>query len=147
MREDPHHVRLMDDHALLYCDPVAAHRLDFLLNPDNRPPQERLNLRELAKRYAWPRHTDLRADLDELVGRYATTGLETIIIDQTTPVHTSSGLSCVKVLVPGLLPMTFGHHLRRITGLNRALTVSHHLGHTTRPLRPEELNPHPHPFP
>ncbi|WP_405943328.1 TOMM precursor leader peptide-binding protein [Streptomyces sp. NBC_01020] len=147
MREDPHHVRLMDDHALLYCDPVAAHRLDFLLNPDNRPPQERLNLRELAKRYAWPRHTDLRADLDELVGRYATTGLETIVIDQTTPAHTASTLSCVKVLVPGLLPMTFGHHLRRITGLDRALTVSHHLGHTTRPLRPEELNPHPHPFP
>ncbi|MFJ5292938.1 TOMM precursor leader peptide-binding protein [Streptomyces sp. NPDC088348] len=147
MREDPGHVRLMDDHALLYCDPVAARRLDFLLAPGGRPPQERRNLRELAERYAWPRHTDLRADLDELVGRFAATGLEAIVVDQTTPVHTASGLSCVKVLVPGLLPMTFGHHLRRITGLDRVLTVSHRLGRSARPLRPEEVNPYPHPFP
>ncbi|MBC3841188.1 hypothetical protein GXW82_15445 [Streptacidiphilus sp. 4-A2] len=33
MREDPELVRLMDDHALLYCDPLAARRLDFLLSP------------------------------------------------------------------------------------------------------------------
>ncbi|WP_406153927.1 TOMM precursor leader peptide-binding protein [Streptomyces sp. NBC_01023] len=147
MREDPEQVRLMDDHALLYCDPVAARRIDFLLAPGGRPPQERRNLRELADRCAWPRHADLRADLDELVGRFATTGLETIVVDQTTPVHAASGLSCVKTLVPGLLPMTFGHRLRRITGLGRVLTVPHSLGHTSRPLSPEEVNPHPHPFP
>jgi ribosomal protein S12 methylthiotransferase accessory factor len=147
MREDPEQVRLMDDHALLYCDPIAARRLDFLLTPGGGPPQERRNLRELADRYAWPRHADLRADLDELVGRFASTGLEAIVVDQTTPVHAASGLSCVKVLVPGLLPMTFGHHLRRITGLDRVLTVPHRLGHISRPLHPEEVNPHPHPFP
>ncbi|MFE2377009.1 TOMM precursor leader peptide-binding protein [Streptomyces sp. NPDC059398] len=147
MREDPEQVRLMDDHALLYCDPVAARRLDFLLAPGGRPPQERLNLRELADRYAWPRHTDLRADLDTLVSRFAANGLEAIVVDQTTPVHAASGLSCVKAVVPGLLPMTFGHHLRRISGLDRVLTVPHRLGRLSRPLRPEEVNPHPHPFP
>ncbi|MEU6480410.1 TOMM precursor leader peptide-binding protein [Streptomyces sp. NPDC047017] len=147
MREDPEQVRLMDDHALLYCDPVAARRLDFLLAPGGRPPQERRSLRDLADRHAWPRHTDLRADLDELVGRFAASGLEAIVVDQTTPDHAASGLSCVKTLVPGLLPMTFGHRLRRITGLDRVLTASHRLGHSARPLRPEEVNPHPHPFP
>ncbi|MFJ4477851.1 TOMM precursor leader peptide-binding protein [Streptomyces xanthochromogenes] len=147
MREDSERVRLMDDHALLYCDPVAARRLDFLLAPGGRPPRERVSLRELDARYAWPLHADLRADLDELVGRFAATGLEAIVVDQTTPVHTAAGLSCVKTIVPGLLPMTFGHHLRRVTGLDRVLTAPHRLGHTTRPLVPEEVNPHPHPFP
>ncbi|MEU3369304.1 TOMM precursor leader peptide-binding protein [Streptomyces sp. NPDC006660] len=147
MREDPEQVRLMDDHALLHCDPVAARRLDFLLRPGGGPPQGRRSLREVADRCAWPRHEDLRADLDELVGRFAASGLEAIVVDQTTAVHAASGLSCVKALVPGLLPMTFGHHLRRVTGLDRVLTVSHRLGHTSRPLRPDEVNPHPHPFP
>ncbi|MFG2720062.1 TOMM precursor leader peptide-binding protein [Streptomyces sp. NPDC048416] len=146
MREDPERVRQMDDHALLYCDPAAARRLDFLLAPGGRPP-ERRNLRDLSDRYAWPRHCDVRADLDELVGRFATSGLEAIVVDQSTPVHAASGLSCVKVLVPGLLPMTFGHHLRRITGLDRVLTAARHRGHASRPLSPEEVNPHPHPFP
>ncbi|MCX5384495.1 TOMM precursor leader peptide-binding protein [Streptomyces sp. NBC_00083] len=147
MREDPEQVRLMDDHALLYCDPVAARRLDFLLAPGGRPPRERRSLSELTDRCPWPRHTDLRSDLDELVGRFAATGLEAIVVDQTTSVHTASDLACVKVIVPGLLPMTFGHHLRRIAGLDRVLTAPHRLGHTSRPLRPEEVNPHPHPFP
>ncbi|MEU9098410.1 TOMM precursor leader peptide-binding protein [Streptomyces sp. NPDC048361] len=147
MRDDPELVRLMDDHALLYCDPVAARRLDFLLAPGGRPPRERRNLSELGDRRPWPRHPDLRSDLDELVGRFAASGLEAIVVDQTTPVHAASDLACVKMLVPGLLPMTFGHQLRRITGLDRVLTVSHRLGHTSRPLHPDDVNPHPHPFP
>ena len=172
MCEDPEQVRLMDDHALLYCDPLAARRLDFLLGPyrqapdrtaphsstphstaptgtapDNRGPAERRSLRDLAEQYAWPRHADLRDDLDELVSRFAANGLEAVIVDQTTPVHAESGLSCVKALVPGLLPMTFGHHLRRIDGLDRVLTLPYRLGRADRVLTPEEVNPHPHPFP
>lgn len=81
------------------------------------------------------------------MSRFAATGLEAIVVDQSTPIHTAAGLSCVKTLVPGLLPMTFGHHLRRITGLDRVRTAPHTLGHTDRPLTPEEVNPHPHPFP
>lgn len=152
MREDPEQVRLMDDHALLYCDPLAARRLDFLLgpdarDPDGRPAADRRDLRELTEQYAWPRHSDLREDLDELVGRFAANGLEAIIVDQTTPIHAESGLSCVKALVPGLLPMTFGHRLRRIDGLDRVRTLPRTLGRTDRALTPDEINPHPHPFP
>jgi len=147
MREDPEQVRLMDDHALLYCDPVAADRLDFLLSPPDRGRSARVDLRELAGRRAWPVHTDLRADLDELVGRFTAGGLEAIVVDQTTAAHTASGLSCVKTVVPGLLPMTFGHHLRRVHGLDRVRTAARALGHTDRPLTPDEINPHPHPFP
>ena len=147
MREDPEQVRQMDDHALLYCDTVAARRLDFLLSSDGRAPGDRRDLRDLTEGYAWPRHTDLRDDLDELVNRFAASGLEAIIVDQTTPVHAASGLSCVKALVPGVLPMTFGHHLRRIEGLDRVLTTPQLLGRADRALTPDEINPYPHPFP
>ena len=43
--------------------------------------------------------------------------------------------------------MTFGHHARRLTGLARVRTVPHTLGYTDAPLRPDQLNLDPHPFP
>jgi ribosomal protein S12 methylthiotransferase accessory factor len=45
-----------------------------------------------------------------------------------------------------MLPMTFGHHLHRLEGLERVLKVPAELGYTTEPLTYERLNPHPHPF-
>ena len=41
-------------------------------------------------------------------------------------------MTSAKVIVPGTLPMTFGHRLRRTHGIPRLK---------------ELLNPHPHPFP
>jgi ribosomal protein S12 methylthiotransferase accessory factor len=43
--------------------------------------------------------------------------------------------------------MTFGHHLRRVAGLDRVLSVPQALGRAARALTPDEINPHPHPFP
>jgi len=57
------------------------------------------------------------------------------------------GLSCVKVIVPGSLPMTFGHVNHRTRGLPRLLDVPHRLGRVERPLRYEDLAIDPHPFP
>ena len=140
MRADSEAVRQMDDHALLYCDRQAFERFDFLLGPDGRGRLGRRALGELRDQYRWPQHEDLRADLDELVARYAEDGLEVLIVDQTTPVHRTGGLSCVKVLVPGLLPMTFGHRLRRVQDLPRVHEAARLLGG-------DGLNPYPHPFP
>jgi len=68
-------------------------------------------------------------------------------VDQTSPEHRAGGFVCVKVIIPGTLPMTFGHHHRRVDGLPRLATVPHRLGYAARPLAPSDLNPHPHPFP
>jgi ribosomal protein S12 methylthiotransferase accessory factor len=68
-------------------------------------------------------------------------------VDQTAPVIKRNGLCCVKVLSPGMLPMTFGHHLIRVRGLERVLNVPVKLGFTKQPLTHEQLNPYPHPFP
>jgi ribosomal protein S12 methylthiotransferase accessory factor len=138
MAEDPAQVVVMSDHALLYGNPGAARRLDFLTGATAT--------RRFDELPAGFRHDDLRADLEELVGRYLATGMDVVVVDQTAPEHRAGGFACVKVIVPGALPMTFGHAHRR-TGLPRLSTVPHRLGHRAAPLRPGDVNPHPHPFP
>jgi len=89
----------------------------------------------------------LTSDLHQLLNRLHQSGLEVIVVDQTVPLIEQNGLHCVKVMIPGMLPMTFGHHLTRVTGLDRVYTVPMTLGYRAEPLTNEQLNPHPHPFP
>lgn len=90
---------------------------------------------------------DLRDDLADLVDRYRGAGLDVIAVDQTGPEQRAAGLSSVRVIVPGTLPMTFGHRNRRLGGLPRLRTVPVLLGHRTAPLPEDEISPYPHPFP
>src|SRR5262245_57127503 len=115
MVADPDEVRRMEDHCLLYGDPAAAHRLDFL-SASTVGHAFGAELRGLVA------HDDLRDDLTALVDRYLSTGLDVVVVDQTTPELASAGLACVKTLIPGTLPMTFGHRNRRTHGLSRPLT-------------------------
>ncbi|MBV9162957.1 MAG: TOMM precursor leader peptide-binding protein [Pseudonocardiales bacterium] len=139
---DPDEVRTMDHHSLLYSHPEAFDRFSFLpLGGPARP------LADLAHQWRWPAHSDLAEDLCELVRRYLNTGLDVIVVNQTTPEHQAGGLSCVKVLIPGALPMTFGHRFRRTEGIPRLLSVPRLLGYHVRDLRPDQINSHPHPFP
>lgn len=137
MAADSGLVRRMEDHAALYCDPVAAERLGFLFDGG----------RERLLTSGRPGGRDLRDDLTTLIGRYRDSGLDVIVVDQTTPEHARGGLACVKVIVPGAVPMSFGHRLRRVDGLPRLLRVPALLGRRDRVLHPADLNPHPHPFP
>jgi ribosomal protein S12 methylthiotransferase accessory factor len=141
MLHDSSLVRKMDDHGMLYGLPQAEERLQFLLD-DDRP------MRTFAEEYGEKvNHPDLTEDLQEILQEFRRLQLEVIVVDQTTPEIARNGLHCVKVLIPGMLPMTFGHHLTRITGLERILRVPVELGYAERPLDFEQLNPHPHPFP
>ena len=139
---DSDSVRAMEDHSLLYAHPGAFSRLKFL--PIEGP---RLRLADVAADWAWPAYDDLTADLAELAGRYLATGLDVLVLNQTSPEHQAGGFTCVKVLVPGTLPITFGHRLRRVNGIPRLSSVPRLLGYRTRCLRlPDEVNPFPHPF-
>lgn len=141
MLQDPSVVRKMDDHGLLYGMPQAEERLQFLLD-ENRP------LRTFDDEFKWKtKHTDLTEDLQDILTVFRNLNLDVIVVDQTTSETIRNGLHCVKVLIPGMLPMTFGHHLTRVTGLERVLRVPMELGYSSQPLKFEELNPHPHPFP
>ncbi|KON87894.1 bacteriocin biosynthesis protein SagD [Sporosarcina globispora] len=141
MLQDSSLVGKMDDHGMLYGLPQAEERLKFLLD-ENRP------LRTFSEEFKWEGgHTDLTEDLRDIIQALHRQKLDVIVVDQTTPEIKSSGLHCVKVLIPGMLPMTFGHHLTRVAGLERVLKVPMKLGYANEPLTFEQLNPHPHPFP
>ncbi|GAA0280994.1 hypothetical protein GCM10010302_18480 [Streptomyces polychromogenes] len=142
MLDRPELVVGLDDHVGLSALPEAGPRLEFLFaDTPCRPVEE-----------AWPGAPEPVADLSGLLTataeRLARAGLEVITVDQTEPgLRDRLGLHCVKVIVPGSLPMTFGHVNRRTRGLPRLLEVPHRLGRTGRPLRHEDLALHPHPFP
>ena len=60
-------------------------------------------------------------DLSTLLAHYVDRlNLEVIAVDQSDPVIADRlGLFSAKVIVPGALPMTFGHMYRRTRGLSR----------------------------
>jgi ribosomal protein S12 methylthiotransferase accessory factor len=142
---DPSKVVTMDDHCVLYADADAATRLGFLTAAGTSRSFADIQARhEIAGAF---RHADLTDDLAEVMRRLGRHGLDVIVVNQTTPEHVAGGFCCVKTIVPGLLPITFGHHNRRIHGLPRLLEMPLLLGYGDRALRPDEINPHPHPFP
>lgn len=139
LEADGDRVATMLDHYLVYGVHEAADRLSFL--PSNGTG---IDLRERPEGQF--RGTDLTADLRSLLAVLAAARLDVVVVDQTTPEHRAGGLSCVKVLIPGTVPMTFGHRNRRTCGLPRLLNAPALLGYR-RPLSHAQLNPHPHPFP
>lgn len=123
----PDEVVSMSDHLLCAADPAGFDRYSFLLDdPVTSTWQQGL------ERWQWPVNADIGADLDESVRRFAAAGMDVVAVDTTSMEQTAGGFTCVKVMAPGSVPMTFGHTARRVTGLPRL---------------PEVRNPHPHPFP
>jgi ribosomal protein S12 methylthiotransferase accessory factor len=143
MAADSDLVREMPDHSLLYGHPATLPRWDFL--PGCRPDAGEQDFSDAFARRPEP-GADLGTDLGELTARLGRAGLDAVVVDQTGPEQRAAGLSSVKVLVPGALPMTFGHRNRLVHGLPRLHTVPVLLGHRTTPMPHQEVNPHPHPF-
>ncbi|GGS80314.1 SagD family biosynthesis docking scaffold protein [Planobispora rosea] len=115
MVRDPEEVVTMHDHSILYAAPEAADRLDFLIGRADGPKAG----------FGTDRFTgdDLTADLRAMIDAVLAAGMDVVVVDQTTPEHLAGGFRCVKVLVPGALPMTFGHRHRRLGNLPRLETV------------------------
>ncbi|MDB4866102.1 MAG: bacteriocin biosynthesis protein SagD [Cohnella sp.] len=141
MFEDPLEVKQMEDHSMLYGLPEAETRFAFLLNQD-RPMR---TFQQEFEQSAW--HPDLTDDLKMLLQAFRRLDMDVIVVNQSTPETLRNGLHCVKVIIPGTLPMTFGYQLTRLTGLDRVLKVPAKLGYVERPLTHDQLNSHPHPFP
>ncbi len=140
MAADSTLVASMPDHSVLYGAAEAFARLDFLTS---QPASRDLS----AMTTGDFRDLDLSNDLRDLLARYLDSGLDVVVVDQTTAEHSAADLACVRVIIPGALPMTFGHHFRRLEGLTRLRTVPSLLGYRDHPLSVEDVNPHPHPFP
>jgi ribosomal protein S12 methylthiotransferase accessory factor len=136
MWSDPDSVRTMDDHGLLYAAPQAERHLAFLLGDrrDRVRFQDWFGARHEGSGRRWAERSRLL--VDAVIGA----GLDAIAVDQTTPEQAAMGLVGVRVLVPGALPMTFGHGARRLEGADR-------LARRLRSAGARGVNPWPHPFP
>ncbi|GAB1640136.1 TOMM precursor leader peptide-binding protein [Krasilnikovia sp. MM14-A1259] len=141
MLDDPALIRRMEDHSLAGSLPEARGRYAFLLD-SGRPA---VPLAEVTGTVV-DHDPDLRADLHRAVGDMLAVGLDVLAVDQTMPELARNGLHCTRVIVPGLVPMTFGHLNRRTEGLPR-LTDGTGVPYDSG-LRPgEEVGGVPHPFP
>jgi ribosomal protein S12 methylthiotransferase accessory factor len=140
MYDDSSLVRQMEHHPLVNGLPQAEERFAFVLEGQARARTFAEEFRPKAK------HADLTDDLKEMLDTFRRLQLEVIVVNQSSPEITRNRLHCVKVIVPGMLPMTFGHHLIRITGMRRLLEVPCRMGYVQQSLSYEQLNPHPHPF-
>jgi ribosomal protein S12 methylthiotransferase accessory factor len=151
---DPLAVTAMEHHSLLYYLPEAFERLSFLYDS----PRLLQTFQEAFPAVGSARGTgsalgtipigmDLRDDLTALIDHYLARGIDVIVVDQTTPEHAAQDFRCVKVIMPGMLPMTFGHQHRRNTDFQRLYHLPAQLGYRDGPLTDADINPHPHPFP
>ncbi|MEL6530234.1 MAG: YcaO-like family protein, partial [Pseudomonadota bacterium] len=131
----------MRDHVLLYSHPEAVERLDFL---DRDMPAVRASDIFSEQEDRW-KSDDLTAELHALVTEVRKVASDVLVVDQTSSILEPHNLHCVKVLAPGMHPITFGHQLRRLSedrlqSARESLKQSEGRVSLTR-------NPHPHNFP
>jgi ribosomal protein S12 methylthiotransferase accessory factor len=139
MLQDSGLVQQMADHVLVYSVPQSYPRLQFLFGGRTA------DLAELYPDRTSARSQDLTEELRARVGKVLAVARDVIVVDQTFPALCASGLSCAKILAPGLLPMTFGHQYRRIS-LERLHAAARATGMQKLPAM-ADLNPYPHNFP
>ncbi|HJT55956.1 MAG TPA: TOMM precursor leader peptide-binding protein [Ktedonobacteraceae bacterium] len=141
--EDSSLILSIDDHLLVGAMPEAFSRFSFLFGEQPlQTMQERF-----AAHYARQPSMDLTEELFRLVEQISYHGHDVIIVDQTSPELREAGFCCVRVLVPGLIPLTFGHLFRRTRHLDRLYLLPKELGYADHILTESELNPDPHAFP
>ncbi|RLU81544.1 bacteriocin biosynthesis protein SagD [Streptomyces griseocarneus] len=151
MAADFDKVLALHDHPLVYGLPEMARHASFLLDGDHgghgdRPRHALAELYRPGPR-ALPASGDLREDVERCVAAVAGEGFDVVVVDQTLPEQRALGLHTVSVLVPGLLPIDFGWRRQRAPHMPRMRTALRAAGRRERDLRPEDLNPAPHPFP
>ncbi|WP_329586309.1 TOMM precursor leader peptide-binding protein [Kitasatospora sp. NBC_01250] len=141
---DPWLVAQMSDHHKRYAYPELLPRMRELLGGPVVSPAQAFP--------GWPDVFTNAADGDVtqalrfVAELFRQAGLERIVVvDQSTPEHTAAGLSVVKSVVPGILPMCFGQAQQRLAGIPRlASAVAEATG---TPPREEDFPFDPHPFP
>ncbi|ACU73065.1 protein of unknown function DUF181 [Catenulispora acidiphila DSM 44928] len=94
-----------------------------------------------------PATDDLADDVRFLVDEVARRGSDVIVVDQTSAEQQAAGLSGVRVIAPGLLPIDFGWGRQRALRAPRMFSALRHAGLRESDLTAEELHMVPHPFP
>jgi ribosomal protein S12 methylthiotransferase accessory factor len=109
------------------------HLFDFLLQNDRKR-----RLDDMVEPSA-----PLGRELQFILGRLQKNGLDVYVVDLTTDEAIRCGLRAVRVVIPGLQPMSF-HHRARYLGHRRLFEVPKKLGYRVH--TEEQLNAWPQPF-
>lgn len=128
-------VQTMADHVLLYSLPTAFDRFGFLWDGP------RTSLQACEQRVPSANEVDVTTELFDLVEKVLLTARDVVIVNQTFPAMDAVGVHCVKVVAPGLHPVTFGHQHRRVS-LDRIRSAR-----SARGVAGDDINPYPHNFP
>ncbi|WP_327682145.1 TOMM precursor leader peptide-binding protein [Streptomyces sp. NBC_00467] len=141
MVDDPWLVQELEDHVRFSSLPETAARATAALGGT------RVTLDEAFP--DWPRRLaeasggDVRGALEFVRSLFADAGLDRIVlVDQTSREHADAGISVARAVVPGIVPMCFGHAQQRLAGLPRLEAALRGTGQEHRAIPYD-----PHPFP
>jgi ribosomal protein S12 methylthiotransferase accessory factor len=128
------------EHILLHAIPESFERLKFLFTGKKSDMRK-----HFSRWYTAEPKENLTEEFSDLVSQVLTVARDLIIVDQGFPLLESLNLSAVKVLAPGLLPISFGHKFRRVS-TDRLNQASRMMG-SGKFYRACDINPFPHNFP
>jgi ribosomal protein S12 methylthiotransferase accessory factor len=135
------------DHNAVAALPEAHPRWEFLLRKENQGQIQSVEevYGGLARRYQI-KSRDVRRILGSVLADLHKRGFDVIVVNQTSAELSHAGLHAVKVLMPGMTPITWGYGFRRLQGLARVFELPYRLGYSPRLLTEQDLNQDCHPF-
>jgi ribosomal protein S12 methylthiotransferase accessory factor len=134
--DDFSNIRTFEDHLLLYADKEISPAFDFLFKSNTR-----ICLSDMNRFYSSTDEYMLKEIFDRLSGLQ----LQVLIADLTREDVKHAGLSVVRVIIPGMQPLSEDHNIRFL-GVRRLYEVPKKLGYRDKLTVEESLNPLPHPF-
>jgi ribosomal protein S12 methylthiotransferase accessory factor len=135
--EDFSDIRDFEDHVALYAYGDLGHAIRFLLDGDRATAGDGWEGRGTG---------NARQDLQQTLDILRDAGLRIAALDLTVPDVEAAGLRVARAVMPDLQPLDADYR-HRFLGGTRLYDVPVRLGYREGPLRLDELNPYPHPFP
>ncbi|MBF7073482.1 TOMM precursor leader peptide-binding protein [Glaciecola sp. MH2013] len=130
----------MPDHVLLYSAPESYARLNFLHQGKT------VSLEECEQSLPSLYEKDLNKELHAQIEKTLKVASDVIVVKQSFDKMEEHGLHSVKVMAPGLMPVTFGHQHRRVS-FPRLDSATKAKGQWLKHFNAENINPFPHNFP
>lgn len=126
-------IREFEDRVRLFCEPNMRSHLSFWLDSPSTAPLR-----------PEPPERTAAETLHHCIGQVSNVGLETIVVDQTSPDIRNAGFVAPKVMIPGIVPLTAVHRIP-MTGSPRIREIPGRVGLGEGAY--DGLNPIPHLFP
>jgi ribosomal protein S12 methylthiotransferase accessory factor len=139
-------IRQLLDHVVAAAMPEAYPRWRFLLEAERDQPLTVTEAyRDVQSRFQ-VESRDIRVILESVLQDLHQRGFDVIVVDQTNVEAAYGGFHAVKVIIPGMTPVTFGYGNQRLEGLTRVYELPYKMGYRSHILRKDELNPYCHPL-